>query len=254
MADHHDPFEHYIAEVIHHLAKLSPEQQAQIAEELRAHLEDAAAAYGDQAKSPDVRARVVGQMGTPRSVGRALAKVHAPMNIPPITTRLRKAAAGLAGTAAMLFFCFSLVIVPAPNAKTATQVTGTVACINPPHPTLGDMTILLEDGRQFYVNRANEVEYFAWERLLNEVEPGDTIQLTAVQTWGERWIEPGRGGGYTPLAGVRTDNVIYMDERISARTWRGGKPAQQTALQALVLMCLLSIPEMFGVLRRKLAV
>ena len=44
MSDHYDPFEHYVAEVIRHLVKLSPEQQEQIAEELRTHLEDAAAA------------------------------------------------------------------------------------------------------------------------------------------------------------------------------------------------------------------
>lgn len=188
MSDHDDPFEHYVREVIHHLVKLSPEQQAQIAKELRTHLEDAAAAYGDQAKSPSVRARIVRQMGTPRNVGRALAKVHAPMNIwhyvRQITVRLRKVAAGLTATAALMFFCFSLMIVPVPNSRTATHLTGTVACISRPHPTNGDMTIVLEDGRKFYVNHADEVEYFAWERLLREVRAGETIHLTAVQPLG----------------------------------------------------------------------
>jgi len=164
-------------------------------------------------------------MGTPRNVGRALAKVHAPMNIWHHVIRLRKVAAGLTATAALLFFCFSLMIVPVPNSKTATQITGTVACISRPHPTNGDMTIVLEDGRKFYVNHAEEVEYFAWERLLREVRVGDRIQLTAVQRWGERWTEPGRAGGYTPLAGIRTSSVIYMNDRISANTWRGAGSA-----------------------------
>jgi HAAS len=255
MSDHYDPFEHYVAEVIRHLGKLSPEQQEQIAEELQTHLEDAAAAYGAQAESPAVRARIVGQIGTPRSVGRALAKVHDPINIwhsvRQITMRLRKVAGGLAATAALLFFCFSLMIVPVPNSKTAAQITGTVACISRPHPTNGDITIALEDGRKFYVNRADEVEYFAWERLLREVRAGDTIHLTAVQPLGERWIEPGRAGGYTPLAGIRTSSVIYMDERISAHTWHGAGLALQMGLAALLITCLFSVPEISGLLGRR---
>jgi hypothetical protein len=255
MPDHPDPFDHYMAQVLHHLAELEPEQQAEIASELRAHLEDAATTYGEQAKSPAIRAQIVSQMGMPRKVGQALAKVHAPTNIwrrvRQISVRLRKVAAGLTATAALMFFCFSLMIVPMPNSKTATQITGTVACINRPHPTTGDMTIVLEDGRRFYVNHADEVEYFAWERLLREVTAGNTIHLTAVQPLGERWIEPGRAGGYTPLAGIRTSSAIYMDERISAHTWRGAGSVLQMALVALLITCLFSIPEISGLLGRR---
>ena len=114
------------------------------------------------------------------------------------------------------------------------------------------MTITLEDCRRFYVNRANEKEYFDWERLLHEVRPGDTIHLTAVQPWASREVEPGQG--ITPLAGVRTDSVIYMDERIPARTWTAAKSVQQTALFAFAVTCMLLCPDMFGVLRRKITV
>lgn len=252
MPDHPDPFDTYVAQVLRHLQKLPPEQQEQIADELRAHLEDAAAAYDQQAMSPSLRARIVSQMGSARRVGRALGRVHAPVTPWQIANALRKVAIGLVAAAAFMFFILSVSIVPAPTPRNSTVITGKVARISPPDPELGDMLITLEDGRRFYVNRANEKEYFAWQRLLQEVQPGDTIHLTAVEPWASRALESGYSA--SPLAGVRTDSVVYMDEAIPARTWTFAKSAQQIAWMALALLCALFTPELFTFFRRKSAV
>jgi hypothetical protein len=252
MPERPDPFDTYIAQVLRHLQKLSLEQQEQIAEELRAHLEDAAAASGEQSNDPSLRARIVSQMGAPRPVGRALARVHAPVTPWQIADSLRKVAIGLVAAVTFMFFILSIWIVPAPTPQNSIVITGKVASISPPHPELGDMRIRLEDGRRFYVNRANEQESFAWERLLQEVQPGDTIHLTTVRSWAWRAIEPGYGA--SPVAGVRTDSVVYMDPEIPARTWTAAKSAQQDAWRALALLCLLCTPDLFKFLRQKLAV
>lgn len=256
MPDHPDPFDIYIAQVLRHLRKLPPEQQEEIADELRAHLEDAAAAHGEQATNASLRARIVSQMGAPRRIGRALARVHAPVTPWQIANALRKVAIGIVAAITAMFFVGSVMIVPAPTPGNSRVITGKVASISPPDPELGDMLFTLEDGRQFYVNRADEVEYFQWERLLQDVQPGDTIHLTAVQTWADALAfaanEPGLYGA-TPLAGVRTDTVVYMDDEIPARTWTSAKSVQQTAWRALALLCLLFTPELFTFFRRKIA-
>ena len=261
MPDGQDPFERYIAQVARHLARLHPEQQAVIADELRAHLEDAAAAHGEQAENPTVRVLIVSQMGAPRRVGRALAKVHTTASMRQYARQalilVRAIVAGLAATICLMFLFLCLMAVPAPNPDTATPITGTVARITEPHPDYGDMSIILQDGRRFYVNRANEVEYFAWKRLLDEVRAGDRIHLTAVEPLAWRlWSpqDPGRSSAFTPVAGVRTSTVVYMDERISARTWSTVTEAQQMALIAFAIVCLCFVPEMFRGLRRRIAV
>lgn len=107
--------------------------------------------------------------------------------------------------------------VPAPSAETAIEVSGHVALITAPHPEYGDLHIFLEDGRQFYVNRASELSYFDWEGFLTEVQPGDEVRLTAVSTLADRWFS--LGGALLPVAGVETATKTYMDPAISAKDW-----------------------------------
>lgn len=193
-------------------------------------------------------------MGRPRRVGRAAAKVQAPatrwQQVIRTTHFLRRTAAGMGALLGLILLGLSLMIVPAPSARTATQITGTVASISRPHATGGDMTILLQDGRKFYVNRANEIDHFDWERMLREVKPGDTIRLTAVQAFAWRGVEPGRGGGYTPLAGIRTESVLYLDEQIAARTWSSVETTTWMGLAALLVACICILPEALNRLRR----
>jgi hypothetical protein len=140
----------------------------------------------------------------------------------------------------------ALFIVPAPNADTAVEVSGTLRQISPPHPEYGDLGIVMEGGPSYYVNRANEAPYFDWQRFQEEVRPGDKVTLTVVRPlawrlWNSRGV-PVRG----PAAGVRTDSAIYMDPAIPAATWNAQATAAGNAVVLLLLLAFLLI--IFGVL------
>lgn len=127
--------------------------------------------------------------------------------------------AGIAVTSIALLFHGLLAIgtVPAPNARNSEEVTGKLLSASLPHPDFGDMSIILDNGRRFYVNRANEVDHFAWEEFLAETQPGDEVTLTTVNTLAKRWV--GIGGSVSPLAGIQTPEKVYMDPAVAARTW-----------------------------------
>lgn len=121
-------------------------------------------------------------------------------------------------TLILLFFgLLALGTVPAPNDRNSETVTGKLVEASMPHPDFGDMSIVLDSGRRFYVNRANEVDHFAWEAFLQEVQPGDEVTLTTVNTLAKRLF--GFTSNVSPLAGVETTNKIYMDPAVAARTW-----------------------------------
>ena len=144
-------------------------------------------------------------------------------------------------TLTLLFFGFmAMMIVPAPNANSAFEVTGQVAAISEPIAEGDDLQITLLDGRTFYVNRANEISYFDWQQLREEVQAGDTIHLTVVKpiAWqlstGD--AEPQRG----PVAGIWTDDTVYMDTTIPAETWTAQAGAMQnTFISFAIFMVLL---------------
>ena len=126
----------------------------------------------------------------------------------------------------------ALFVVPAPGPRTGTEVTGRLNRINPPHAQYGDLAINLADGRSFYVNRAEEVPEFEWQRLLDEVRPGDVVTLTVVRPLAWRLFGAGGEPGSGPVAGVRSGSTIYMDPAIAARTWT----AQSTAVRNTLLL------------------
>jgi hypothetical protein len=138
----------------------------------------------------------------------------------------------MAGSGVVLSGLLALFVVPAPDANTAVEVSGRLQRISPPHPEYGDLTINLTDGRSFYVNRANEVAYFAWERLIEQVNPGDVLRLTVVRPLAWRLFGFLNAPGPGPVAGVRTEAAVYMDPAIPAATWT----AQATYVRSAVLL------------------
>lgn len=149
----------------------------------------------------------------------------------------RRGAVLLLSVTFVLLGALALFVVPAPGPLTAVEVTGRVERLGPPNPEGGDLGIVLEGEGYFYVNRAAEVEAFAWERLLAEVGPGDTLTLTEVPTWASRiGLEVGGGG---PLAGVRRGETIYLDPAVAAATWVWqGRFAWGTLATGLALLLL----------------
>ena len=131
-------------------------------------------------------------------------------------------------TAALLFYgLLALGTVPAPNGRNAELVTGRVMQISAPHADYGGLSIVLEGGRYFYVNRADEVDHFAWEAFLSEVRPGDEVTLTAVSTVAKRWFGVTRS--ISPVAGVATADKVYMDSAVASRTWTAQAEFAKTA-------------------------
>jgi hypothetical protein len=150
----------------------------------------------------------------------------------------------------VLFGLLSLFVVPAPGARTAVEVSGTLVSVSQPQLGYGDMGIVLEDGRRYYVNRADEVEYFAWEEMLADVRAGDTIYLTVVPplAWRLMGVEPGRP---LPVAGIRTAREVYMDPAISAETWTAQTVFSRMAGSSLLVLALCVLPEFLRLLRHR---
>ena len=147
----------------------------------------------------------------------------------------------------VLFFAFlAAMIVPAPSSSNAFTVSGQVARITAPHPQHGDLTIILEDGRSYYVNRAHDVPYFAWEQLLDEVKPGDTIHLTVVKPLAWRLLTGTTPPNNGPVAGVWTDEVVYMNANIPAETWTAQtEMVRNFQIALLILALVMVVPVIF---------
>lgn len=149
----------------------------------------------------------------------------------------------LALSVGSVFLGLSLFVVPAPTAEMAVEVSGTLLSVSPPHPEYGDMGIVLDGGRSYYVNRADEVEYFAWEQMLSDLHPGDTVYLTVVTPLIWRWMGTG-DSQHLPVAGVRTANTMYMDPSISADTWTAQSRFKAVAGLSLLLLGICLLPEL----------
>jgi hypothetical protein len=154
----------------------------------------------------------------------------------------RRAVGLLALFVSSFFLGLSIIVVPAPTAGTATEVSGTLLSVSSPNPEYGDMGIVLDDGQSYYVNRATEVGYFAWEQMLSEVHPGDTLHLTAVAPLPWRWMGA-RHSQPLPVAGVRTASTVYMNPAISADTWTAQARFEAVAGLSLLLFGLCLLPE-----------
>ncbi|MDJ0752291.1 MAG: hypothetical protein QNJ45_02150 [Ardenticatenaceae bacterium] len=147
----------------------------------------------------------------------------------------------LTGFAVFFFGLLALGTVPAPSTRTATVVTGELVRATEPHPDYGDMSIILDGGRIFYVNRANELDYFDWRGFLNDVQPGEQVTLTAVDTLARRLV--GFGGEVRPVAGVQTVEKIYMDPAVSADRWVYQGRFMANSIIAVGILLLLLLPD-----------
>lgn len=158
----------------------------------------------------------------------------------PHHRRFRHTIGILAALAALTCGILVLFVVPAPTDRTAVQVSGIVVSLSRPQTKYGDMGIVLDNERSFYVNRADEVDYFAWEQMLSDVQPGDRLYLTAVPPFAWRLMGT-EGAKHLPVAGIRTERVVYMDPAISADLWTAQERfCRAGGLSILVLMiCML---------------
>jgi hypothetical protein len=143
----------------------------------------------------------------------------------------------------LMFGALSLFVVPAPDANTAVEVSGTLVSLSPPHPEYGDFGIVLDRGRSYYVNRADQVEYFAWEQMLSDVHVGDTVYLTVVTPLITRLMGD-RDRQHLPVAGIRTASEVYMDPAISADIWTARSTFQSVASLSLFLLVTCLLPEL----------
>jgi len=112
------------------------------------------------------------------------------------------------------------------------------------------MSIILEDGRSFYINRVNERGDFDWQQLRREVGRGDQITLTAVEPFARLFNplskEPGRNRTSTPLAGVRSGDTVYLNDAMAATT----PPALFIPLIIAIILQLVAIAFVLPELRK----
>ena len=125
-----------------------------------------------------------------------------------------------------------LFVVPAPTVETAVELSGPLQHVSRPHPLHGDLSIVLQDGRRYYVNRANEAAHFQWQRLLEEAKPGEIVTLTVVRPLAWRFLGGGATPNSGPVAGVRTERAVYMDPAVAGSAWT----AQQTAVRSMLML------------------
>jgi hypothetical protein len=149
-----------------------------------------------------------------------------------------------------MFGLLSLFVVPAPNARTAIEVSGTVASVSQPHPDYGDIGIVLEGGQSFYVNRADQVANIDWEQMLSDLHPGDMVYLTVVPPLAWQWMGE-KEVRQLPVAGIRTASVVYMDPAISAERWTAQAVFSRLAHVSLVVLVVCLLPELLRMFRTR---
>ena len=149
----------------------------------------------------------------------------------------------LTGLAALFFFTLSIFTVPAPDSSNAYTVVGKLVKISLPHPQYQDISIHLDNGGFYYVNRATEVADLDLERLFEEVKPGDTLILTVVEPLFWRWFGIDHRKTPAPVAGIQTSEMVYMDSRTSAETWRSQAVFSRNPLIALGVFVVLASLE-----------
>ena len=149
----------------------------------------------------------------------------------------------LAALAVLFFFTLSVFTVPAPDSKTAYSVTGKLVKFS--QPQYHDLSIHLDNGGFYYVNRANEVTDLDLERLFEDIKPGDTLILTVVEPLFWRWFGINNPSVPAPVAGIQTSEMVYMDSRISAETWRSQDLFSRNALIGLGVLVVLASVEFF---------
>jgi hypothetical protein len=164
-------------------------------------------------------------------------------------TILRFSVGGFAAVVAFIFGVLSLFVVPAPNIRSATEISRNLISISKPHPEYGDIGIVLDNGQSYYINRANEITQLDWEKMLAEVHPGDEIHLTFVTPLIWRML-PDDMKTNSPVAGVRTNDTIYMDPVIPATTWTAQGKFVGIAIFSFVVFVLCLLLDLLRLLRQ----
>jgi hypothetical protein len=137
----------------------------------------------------------------------------------------------------------ALFLVPAPSANSSFEASGSLKSVSRPLAPHDDMGIVLECGRSYYVNRAIQVEHFAWQDLLKDAKPGDQIHLTVAVPLVWRMLGH-KNTTLLPVVGIQTEERLYMDPSVSAERWSAqaafGRVAAVSFLTLLV--CMLPYP------------
>jgi hypothetical protein len=166
------------------------------------------------------------------------------------TIRLLHATLTTAAVLAVLVFgVLTLFAVPAPNAQTAIEVSGTVISLGRPDPDTGDLPIVLDGNRHYYVNRVEEAAYFPWEQLLAEVRPGDRLILTVATPLAWRLVS-GLSVHSGTIAGIRTTTSVYMDPELSAQSWTTQAQASSLTTLALIVLGICLSPTLVNRVKR----
>jgi hypothetical protein len=160
---------------------------------------------------------------------------------------LRLVVAGFTAILALMFGILAFFVVPAPDDQTATEITGTLVSMSQPHPEYGDITIVLNNGKSYYINRANQVSHLDWRTMLAEVQPGYEVTLTAVTPLAWRML-PDKARTIQPVAGLRTADKVYMDPEIAAATWKVQGKFSLLAVFSLIALIICLLPDLFQVL------
>jgi len=147
----------------------------------------------------------------------------------------------LFGLVGLMFAILTLLVVPAPGAGTAFEVSGRLVSLSYPHPVSGDVNIQLGDGRRYYINRVNQAPV-DWEKMLLAAQPGSEVRLTAVIPLARRLVGGGTQTGL-PVAGLQIDDVVYLDPAIAAVTWTAQARFRRIAGILLLGSALCFLPE-----------
>lgn len=156
---------------------------------------------------------------------------------------------GFAAIVTLMFGVLVFFVVPAPNNQTAMEITGALVSMSQPHPEHGDITIILDNGKRYYINRANEVAHLDWEAMLAEVQPGDEVTLTVVTPLAWRLVSD-EAKTIQPIAGLRTADKIYLDSEITATTWNSQEKFSMIAIFSLIALIVCLLPDFFRVFNR----
>jgi len=156
---------------------------------------------------------------------------------------------GSAAIVALMFGLLAFFVVPAPNNRTAKEVTGVLVSMSQPHPKYGDITIALDNGKRYYINRATEVAHLDWEVMIAEVRPGDEVTLTTVTPLAWRMLSD-EAKAIRPIAGLRTTDKIYLDSEIAATTWNSQGKYSIIAIFSLIALIGCLLPDLFRVFNR----
>ena len=165
-------------------------------------------------------------------------------------TMLRLSVGGFAAIVAFMFGILSLFVVPVPNIRSVTEISGNLISISKPNAEYGDIGIVLDNGQRYYINRANEIAQLDWKKMLAEVHPGDKIHLTVVTPLIWRMLPDGMKTNL-PVAGIRTNDTVYMDPVIPAATWTAQNKFAGVAVFSFVVFVICFLPDLLRVLRQR---